>query len=335
MQGDATDLHRSLNFNDRGLMQAIIYRDYGDPSVLQTADRPRPEPARDEILIRMEAAAVNPVDARLRRGEMKGLLPGGFPRIPGYDVAGVVESADADGHFAEGDRVMAFLDHLYGGGYAEFAACGVDSVVKIPESMPFADAAGLPLAGSTALQSLKDHGHLKPEERVLVNGASGGVGAFAVQIARAEGATVTAVTSGPHEAFVRSLGATDFIDYQQDDFTKFDRYWDVIFDAAGKSSFSKVKPVLAKGGRYISTEPSLRGLVVSLITWPLDQRGRVMLARSRKDDLQQLLQLYESGQLRVTIAESFPFDEAAEAHRRIENDSFCGKLVIVAPQANQ
>ncbi|MCA9108437.1 MAG: NAD(P)-dependent alcohol dehydrogenase [Planctomycetaceae bacterium] len=316
-------------------MQAIVYRDYGGPDCLELTDCPALEPARDEILIRVSAAGVNPVDARLRQGEMKGLLPGGFPRIPGYDVAGLVESADADGHFAKGDRVMAFLDHLYGGGYAEFAACGVDSVVKIPESMPFAEAAVLPLAGATALQSLKDHGQLKSEERILINGASKGVGAFAVQIAVAEGATVTAVTSGPHEGFVRSLGATDFINYQQDDFTKFDRYWDVVFDAAGKSSFSEVKPVLAKGGRYVSTEPSLRGLVVSLITWPLEQRGRVMLARSRKDDLLQLLHLYESGQLRVTIAESFPFGEAAEAHRRIENDSFCGKLVIVAPQTNQ
>ena len=309
-------------------MRAIIYRDYGDASLLEPANRPVPDSAGDEILIRVVAAGVNPIDARLRQGEMKGLLPGGFPRIPGYDVAGIVEAADAGGRFAQGDRVIAFLDHLYGGGYAEFASCGVDAAVQMPESMSFEHAAALPLAGSTALQSLTDHGHLQPQERVLINGASGGVGSFAVQIAIANQAHVTAVASGPHENFVRSLGADDFIDYQQEDFTKRDDTWDVIFDAAGKRSFSEVKPVLSPKGRYVSTEPSLRGLVVSLLTWPLDQQGRVMLARSRKEDLNELLHLYESGRLQVTVAETFPLEQAADAHRRIEEHSFCGKLVL-------
>ncbi len=310
-------------------MRAVIYKDYGAPSVLKLADRPRPELAKDEVLIRVVAAGVNPIDARMRQGEMKGLLPGGFPRIPGYDVAGYVETPDAEKTFAAGDRVLAFLDHLYGGGYAEFAACGTGAVARIPPNMPFDEAAALPLAGSTALQSLRDHAHLQEGARVLVNGASGGVGAFAVQIAVAYGATVTGVSSGQHEDFVRSIGSADFINYLHEKFTRLDRQWDVIFDAAGKSSYAEVKPILAHEGRYVSTEPSLRGLVVSLLTWPLDKKGSGMFAHSRSKDLQELLRLYEAGHLKVAVAETFPPEAAAEAHRRIENDSFCGKLVLL------
>jgi 2-desacetyl-2-hydroxyethyl bacteriochlorophyllide A dehydrogenase len=313
-------------------MRAIVYTDYGGPEVLELTERPTPKPARDEVLIRVQAAGVNPIDARMRAGELKGLLPGGFPRIPGYDVAGEVIGGGSDSPLRNGERVLAYLDHLYGGGYAETAVCTHTSVVRIPDAMRPDEAAALPLAGSTALQSLRDHGHLKAGDNVLINGASGGVGSFAVQIAAAYGATVTGVASGPHEDFTRSMGAADFIDYQTQDFTRLDRTWDLIFDAAGKHSFGDVKPVLSKDGTYVSTEPSLRGLIVSLLTWPRQQQGRVMLARSRDEDLRELLRLYEEGKLKVTVAELFPLAEAAAAHRRLEAGGFCGKLVLqVAP----
>ncbi len=131
-------------------MQAITYRDYGEPSVLEVAERPRPEPARHEVLIRVIAAGVNPVDAQLRSGELKGFLPGGFPRIPGYDIAGVVESVGRDSPFTVADRVAAFLDHFYAGAYAEFAACGRNCIVPIPDGISFDETAAIPLAGSTA-----------------------------------------------------------------------------------------------------------------------------------------------------------------------------------------
>lgn len=309
-------------------MQAVIYRDYGDPSVLSVADLPIPDPAQNEIVIRVHAAGVNPIDARLRSGEMKGLLPGGFPRVPGYDVAGVVETQSARASFERGDRVLAYLDHVYGGGYAEFAVCTHDSVAPIPDAMPFTEAAGLPLAGSTALQSLRDEANLKSGDRVLVNGATGGVGAFAVQIAVASGATVTAVASGQHEEFARSLGAEEFINYEQENFAERDRHWNVIFDAAGKSSFTEVRSSLAPDGTYVTTEPSFRGLLVTMMTWPMKKQGKVMLAKSRGDDLRELVRLYAEEQLKVHVARSFPLDAAAEAHRVIENETFCGKLVL-------
>lgn len=309
-------------------MKATVYRDYGDPSVLEVADRPLSDPARDEILIRVEAAGVNPIDARLRSGEMKGLLPGGFPRIPGYDVAGIVESPGSNSQFAAGDRVLAYLDHLYGGGYAEFAVCTHTSAVKLPDDLPFEQAAALPLAGSTALQSLRDEGRLNSGDRVLVNGATGGVGAFAVQIAKAYGAQVVAVASGKHEEFARSLGADDFIDYERQNFAELDREWDLVFDVSGKSSFREARNVLASDGTYVTTEPSLRGLFTTLVTLPMKKQGRIMMARSREEDLGELLRLSSDGKLNVHVAEVFPLEAAAESHRRIEAGGVCGKLVL-------
>ncbi|NNJ27446.1 NAD(P)-dependent alcohol dehydrogenase [Alienimonas chondri] len=309
-------------------MRAIVYRDYGGPEVLQLAERPEPEYGGDEVLIRVAAASVNPIDYRLRKGEMKWLLPGGFPRIPGYDVAGTVVSAGERTTFQEGDRVVAFLDHLYGGASAELAVCSASSMTKIADAMPFDEAAAIPLAGSTALQSLRDHGELQAGERALINGASGGVGAFAVQIAAAYGAIVTAVASAENEQFVRDLGAAEFLDYAATDFAKTDQTWDVVFDAAGKSSFGEAKSVLTDDGRYVSTEPSLKGAAVSLITWPLERQGTIMLAKSRDEDLRELLSLYDAGKLKVEIARQFPLAEAAAAHRMIEEDSFRGKLIL-------
>ena len=315
-------------------MRAIIYKDYGDPSVLQEAELAPPEPAADEVLIRVHSAGVNPIDSRLRKGEMKLLLPGGFPRIPGYDLAGVIEACGASCTFSKGTRVLAFLDHMYGGASAEYATCSSTSVACIPDSMTFEEAAAIPLAASTALQSLRDHGQLKAGDEVLVNGASGGVGAFAVQIARAYGSRVTGVASGKHEEFVRSMGADEFIDYNRQNFTDSDHQWDVIFDAAGKSTFSQAKKVLTEKGHFVSTEPNLRGLVVSLITWPRDKKGRVMLARSRDEDLRELVRLYSASQLKVTIAETFPLEYTAQAHAKIEQGGFCGKLVLQVAQAS-
>jgi len=197
-------------------MKAVIYRDYGTAGELNVTEMPRPEPAKGEILIRNHAAGVNPIDARLRRGEMKMMLPGGFPRIPGFDVAGVVQTVNGTGEFQAGDRVMTFLQNLYGGAYAEYSICKSSNVVIIPDTMTFEDAAALPLAGSTAIQSLRDHGKLEPDDRVLVIGATGGVGAFAVQIAKAYGCSVDGVAAGMHESFAHEIGVEQFINYEKE-----------------------------------------------------------------------------------------------------------------------
>jgi NADPH2:quinone reductase len=310
-------------------MRAVVYDDYGDADVLHLSQCPTPRPTPGKVLIEVQASSVNPIDYRLRRGEMKGLLPGGFPRIPGYDVAGVVVACDRDADLARGDRVLAFLDHLRGGACADYACCGRTAVAKIPDAMATEQAAAIPLAGTTALQSLRDHGRIQPRQRVLINGASGGVGMFAVQIAKSYDCDVTAVASGANEEFCLSLGADKFFDYRQTDFTQTGEQWDLIFDAAGKASFLAARKVLSRRGRFVSTEPDLKGILLTLLTWPLSKSARVMLAKPKAADLVALVGLYEAGKLRVTIDSRFPFADAAEAHRRIETGVDRGKVVIV------
>jgi 2-desacetyl-2-hydroxyethyl bacteriochlorophyllide A dehydrogenase len=310
-------------------MHAMVYDDYGDAEVMHAATIPVPQRDKDEVLIEVHASSVNPVDYRLRSGEMKGLLPGGFPRVPGYDVAGIIVEAEKDSLFQVGDRVMAFLDSVRGGACADYAVCNVDSVAKIPDQMSMDIAAAIPLAGTTALQSLRDHGNMTSGDRVLINGASGGVGMFAVQIAKAHDCHVDAVASGENRDFCLSLGADHFYDYEKTDFSDSDERWDVVFDASGKSSYWEARPVMNEGGRYVSTEPDVKGMLMKVLTWPLSKSGTVMLAKPNADDLRELIRLYELGKLNVTIDSRFPMQDVAKAHRRVEHGVDRGKVVLL------
>ena len=313
-------------------MHAVEYDRYGDASVLHMADHAIPQRLPGQLLIEVYASSVNPIDYRFRRGEMKGLIPFGFPRVPGYDVAGIVVDTDTDTDsecdFKYGDRVMAFLDHTRGGALADYAVCSVECVAKIPDTMSMEDAAAIPLAGATALQSLRDHGKINSGQSVVINGASGGVGMFAIQIAKAFGCHVDAVASGHNREFCLSLGADHFYDYEKDDFTKSDERWDIVFDVAGKAHYLEARSVLKAGGHFISTEPNVEGVLMTILTWPLSKSGRIMLAVPSGDDLRELIRLYERRQLKVTIDSKFPFALAAEAHRRIEAGVDHGKVVL-------
>ena len=310
-------------------MRAVEYDQYGDAEVLHMADHPVPLRLRGQLMIEVLASSVNPIDYRFRRGDMKGLIPFGFPRIPGYDVAGIVVETDSDSSFAVGDRVMAFLDHTRGGALADYAVCSDSVAARIPDSMSMQEASAIPLAGTTALQSLRDHGKIKSGQTVLVNGASGGVGIFAVQIAKHYGCHVDAIASGPNREFCLSLGADHFYDYAQDDFTKSNERWDIVFDVAGKAHYLQARAVLKEGGHFVSTEPSIKGLLMTILTWPLSKSGQVMLADPSGDDLRELIRLYESGKLNVTIDSTFPFEQAAQAHRRVEEGVDRGKVVLI------
>lgn len=311
------------------LMRAIVYDDYGDAGVLRRTHIPMRQPESDEIVIEVRASSVNPIDYRLRKGELKGVLLGGFPRVPGYDVAGVVVRTDEAKTFQVGDRVMAFMDSARGGACADFAVCGAKVAAKLPDSMPFTQAAAIPLAGTTALQSLRDHGRIEKGQRVLINGASGGVGSFAIKIAKSYGCHVDAVASGDNKEFCLSLGADHFYDYEQTDFTKSDERWDLIFDAAGVSGYWDSRSVLLEGGRYVTTEPDITGMLMTILTLPLSKSGRVMLAKPCGDDLRTLIDLYEAGKLVVMIDSIYDMLDVASAHRRIEAGVDHGKVVLV------
>jgi len=308
----------------------MVYDDYGDVNVLHVSCVPSPVRQEEQVLIEVWASSVNPIDCRLRSGELKGLLLGGFPRVPGYDVAGIIADCPPDSSLHAGDRVVAFLDSVRGGACADYAVCGVNAVTKLPDCLPTDVAAAMPLAGTTALQSLRDHGGMKPGDHVLVNGASGGVGMFAVQIAKAHDCHVGAVASGENRDFCLSLGADKFYNYETTDFTKSEERWDIIFDAAGKVSFFDARHVMNEKSRYVSTEPDVRGMLMTLLTWPLSKSGKVMLAKPNAEDLRELIGLYEMGKLNITIDSHFLMIDIAAAHSRVESGVDCGKVVILS-----
>jgi NADPH:quinone reductase-like Zn-dependent oxidoreductase len=310
-------------------MRAVEYVQYGDTEVLHMADHRVPQRLRGQLMIEVLASSVNPIDYRIRRGEMKFLIPFGFPRVPGYDVAGIVAESDSDSAFAVGDRVMAFLDSTRGGALADYAVCSDSVAARIPDSMSMQDAAAMPLAGTTALQSLRDHGKIKRGQSVVINGASGGVGMFAIQIAKYYGCHVDAIASGRNKEFCLSLGADHFYDYEHDDFTKSNERWDIVFDVAGKAHYLKSRAVLKDRGHFVSTEPSIQGVLMTILTWPLSKSGQVMLADPSGDDLRELIRLYELGKLNVTIDSKFAFERAAQAHRRVEEGVDRGKVVLI------
>jgi 2-desacetyl-2-hydroxyethyl bacteriochlorophyllide A dehydrogenase len=329
MNLNALEANRTYSTPLGPTMQAIQYDRYGDADVLHVGNHVVPQRLPGQLMIQVLASSVNPVDYRFRRGDMKGLIPFGFPRVPGYDVAGIVVETDAGSSFMVGDRVMAFLDHTRGGALADFAVCAISTAAKIPDSMSMQEAAAIPLAGTTALQSLRDHGKIKSGQSVLINGASGGVGMFAVQIAKSYGCHVDAIASGRNREFCLSLGADHFYDYEQDDFLKSNERWDIVFDVAGKAHYLEARKVLKEGGHFVSTEPSVTGLLMTILTWPLSKSGKIMLAIPSADDLRELIRLRETGKLQVTIDSTFSFEQAAEAHRRIEAGVDHGKVVLV------
>jgi NADPH:quinone reductase-like Zn-dependent oxidoreductase len=315
-------------------MKAIVIDGYGGSDRLRLAERPEPTPGAGELLVDVRAASVNPVDWKIRRGDLRAFLWLRFPYIPGGDVAGEVAAVGAGvSRFKPGDPVVAFVDLKRGGGYAGRAVVAESAAALKAEALGFAEASTLPIAGCTALQALRDHGRLRDGGSVLINGGAGGVGHFAVQIARAMGATVTATCGPSNVEFVRSLGAHRVIDYSRADFTRLDDGYNVIFDAVAKSSFAACRDRLKPGGAYVTTLPNpgtlFSGAVQSVagLFGPARQ-AKFMWVRPEGSDLAFLGGLAEKGLLKPTIARTFPLELAREAHDLSEQGHVRGKIVL-------
>ncbi|MGP0067077.1 MAG: NADP-dependent oxidoreductase [Isosphaeraceae bacterium] len=315
-------------------MKAIVIDGYGWSDRLRLDDRPDPRPSAGEILVRVGAAGVNPVDWKIRRGDLRLILWLRFPYIPGGDVAGeVVEVGPGVTRFKPGDAVVAFVDLRRGGGYSELAVVDESAAALKPGALSFVEAASLPIAGGTALQALRDEGGLEGGGSVLINGGAGGVGHFAVQIARAFGATAIATCGPSNVEFVQSLGADTVVDYSREDFTRRRDQYDVVFDAVAKSSFPACRHLLKPGGTYVTTLPAPGTLFWSALQSTAGLFGRarrakfLVVARSGAD-LAFLGQLADQGKLRPTIGRTYPLDRAREAHEESERGHTRGKIVL-------
>ncbi len=321
-------------------MRAISRDTYGSPDVLELREADKPDVADDEVLVRVSAASVNPADwytltgtPYLARAQM-GLM-GPKQRILGTDFAGTVEAVGADvTQFRPGDEVFGGKN----GAFAEYVCVRQDrAVVPKPANVTFEEAASVPVAALTALQGLRDKGRLQPGQKVLINGASGGVGTFAVQIAKALGAEVTGVCSTRNVDLVRSLGADHVVDYTHEDFTRSDRRYDLMLDIAGSRSWSECRRVLdpqailvivgaPKGNRLTGPLGHVAGLRLASVR--SSQKVVFFVAKFNKADMVVLQELLEAGKVKPVIDRRYELSETADAFRYLEEGHARGKIVI-------
>jgi NADPH:quinone reductase-like Zn-dependent oxidoreductase len=325
-------------------MKAIAQERYGPPDTLQLADLDVPRPGPDEVLLRVHAAAVNPYDWHVVRGDpYVARLMGGTglrrprSRVAGVDAAGTVVDVGADVRTVRpGDEVLGFAD----GAFAEFALAAAGLMVPKPSGLTFEEAAALPLAATTALRGIRDVGEVGPGSRVLVTGAGGGIGTFAIQIAAALGADVTGVCGPEKVELVRSLGAADAVDYTSRDFTDVGDPYTVILDSAGSTPLSRLRRALTPNGILVLNDGGSPGhlfgavgtmLRGALVNGVVGQRIRILPTKKDRSELLALRELVDDGSLRPVIGRTYPLADTAEAVRHIEHGHALGKVVITVP----
>lgn len=307
-------------------MKAVVYDRYGDADVISVRDvRPPARPKSSQVHVRVMAAALNPKDVLVRRGKFKLLTGWRFPRGVGYDFAGTVI---AGGRFAAGTRIYGMVNGWHGRTLAEEVICAADECDVMP-ALSFVEAAAIPLAGQTALQAVRDIGRVSAGTTLCINGASGGVGVFAVQIAKARGARVTTLSSARNIEFCRTLGADEALDYANvDPFTRPGAF-DVIFDIFGNRAFERVAPSLKRHGVFVEAVPSRRVLLAALRTrWTSSKRARLVIVRSRAADLTTLRHWVDDGRLLPVVDRVYDLEQAADAQRYLETKRARGKVVV-------
>jgi NADPH:quinone reductase-like Zn-dependent oxidoreductase len=320
-------------------MKAAVYAEYGPPDVVRIADIEKPVPRGDEVLLKVRAASVNPLDFHFLRGTPYLIRILGGLRKPketrlGVDIAGRVEAVgEGVTEFKPGDEVFGSCR----GAFAEYACTGTRGLVTKPDNVTFEQAAAAPVAAFTALQGFRTRGRIEPGQKILINGAAGGVGTFAVQIARSFGAEVTGVCSTRNVEMVSSIGAQRVVDYTRENFTLGAHHYDLIFDCVGNHSLLACRRVLNRNGRYIAvggpSSPWMLGFLARAIAAPLlsrlvSQKMAFVGAKSSKEDLTMARELMASGQLTPVIDRRYPLSEVPEALRYLESGHARGKVVI-------
>lgn len=327
-------------------MKAMVFTQYGPPEVLQLQEVDKPVPKDDEVLVKVHAASVNYGDLAFVRGKPfvirlmgQGLLK---PKttILGADIAGEVEAVGAKvEQFQPGDAVFGDIAAFGFGGYAEFVAVPEHALALKPANLTFTEAAAVPQAAVVALQGLRDEGRIQPGQEVLINGASGGIGTFAVQIAKSFGAEVTGVCSTRNLDLVRSLGADHVIDYTQEDFVQNGQRYDLILATAGYRSIYDYKRALKPQGIYVMSGGAMAQVFQAMILgrWLSESGGRTLVnlaAQPKQEDLVYIKEIVEAGQVVPVIDSCYPFNEAPEALRHYGEGHARGKVIIIVVPDN-
>ena len=320
-------------------MKAIVYTQYGPPDVLQLKEVAKPVPKDNQVLVKVQAASINTLDLAMRGPFLARIITGGLlkPKDPrlGADIAGRVEAVGTNvTQFQPGDEVFGVV----AGGFAEYACAAENQVALKPSNLSFEEAAAVPVAALTALQGLRNKGQIQPGQQVLIHGASGGVGTFAVQIAKAFGAEVTAVCSTRNVDMARSIGADQVIDYTQKDVTRTGQRYDLILAVNGYHPIFAYRRALRPKGRYVLVGGSkahvFQALLQALLLGPVisrtgkQQMGFMGIAKINQQDLVYVKELLEAGKVVPVIERRYPLNETAEALRYLEEGHARGKVVI-------
>ncbi len=307
------------------------------------SDHPEPTPAPNQVLIKVNTAGINPLDWKICEGQLKFLLGARFPMILGNDVSGEIVAVGRDVHrFSVGDEVFCLVDTLpdpswtgfaRSGAYAELAVTREDTLAFKPHSMTHREAASVPLAALTAYQSLVHKAGIKPGDAVLINGASGGTGIFAVQMTKALGGFVTAVCSGDNQEMVAGLGADRVVDYRAHPVSDLDETYDIIYDAAAVTSFSQCRTLLKTSGVFISNLPDPLGMLAKFSypltrIWGGGKRRDFAWVKSSGGDLEAIRQMIDAGKLRTVLDRTYRMETIREAHDYNRSGRVRGKLVV-------
>ena len=306
-------------------MKAIVIHEYGGPEVLKPEDVPVPEPKDDEIVVKVFAAGVNSFDGVLRSGKYAKDFKMQLPWTPGYDIAGTVEKVGGKvSKFKPGDPVYACISIPGGGGYAEYALAKESQVAAKPATLSFSEAAGVPSVALTAWQALVDKANLQSGQTVLIHGASGGVGMFAIPIAKLRGAKVFATASTANQDFLKQLGADVPIDYKTQKFEEIAKAVDVVVDGVGGETLARSYPIVKRGGILVS-------LVGRVNQAQLDKygiRGVAVEVESKGDQLAEIGRLIDQKKIKVVVSDSFPLSDAAKAEAKADTGHARGKIVL-------
>ena len=314
-------------------MKAIAINEFGGRDKLQLIDLPVPEVLEGEILVQVKAAGINPVDWKIREGYLKDLFTHEFPVILGWDAAGLVEGVgNGVTRFKSGDEIFAYCRKpiVHGGAYGEYILLKEEHAALKPKNISFEEAASIPLAALTAYQSLFDAANLQPGETILIHAAAGGVGGFGVQLARGHGAVVWATASSRNKAYVQNLGASQVVDYTQENFGKailsqYPAGVDVVLDCVGGEVLEKSAEIVKEGGHLISIVDDPTGLARD------DIHKEFVFVAPNSTQLTELARMVEQGRLKTYLSQVFPFglEEARKAHELSESGHTRGKMVLV------
>ncbi len=318
-------------------MKAMLIFNYGAPEVFTPGEIDTPQPRRGEVLVRVRASSVNPVDAAIRSGMLKSFVRLRLPAVLGVDVAGEVAGlGEGVRRFALGDRVYAFTGIRHGGGYGEYAAIPERALALIPKALDWVQAGTVPGVGATAYEAFTEQAPLKPGMRVFINGAAGGVGTYAVQVAKALGAEITATCSGAKADLVRDLGADRVIDYTKEDpFAAAESFYDVVLNAVRGAPLARLRPLLRQSGSLVTITADHPGQILTSWLRNLFSSRRTIpfFVKTSGALLEGLGRLIEEGKVRPMVERTYTWQELAAAHRHVETGRVTGKLAVLSPTA--